>query len=210
MYKQPDSGSSGTINIRSPPLAKSSQRAILASARLAKTTMASSSSSRSKPKSCKRRTSSILTASMRTSFPSCRDLASILIYGESVRFGCVPAPATTQPAEESPPPLLKRADRPASASGDQRIGKRPWPPGPLHQRPSCSSACRHVALRGPNLRGLHRALSHLQRRAAWPGRLAEALRRPPFQELRSVAVARRDPECHPRGRPPDSSAGKVA
>src|ERR1035441_949977 len=117
MYKQPDSGSSGTINIRSAPLAKSSQRAILASARLAKTTMASSSSSRSKPKSCKRRTSSIFTASMRTSFPSCRALASILIYRESVRFGCVPSPATTQPAEESPPPILIQTK--ADAGGEQ-------------------------------------------------------------------------------------------
>src|ERR1700693_6346873 len=75
MYKQPDSGSSGTINIRSAPFAKSSQRAILASARLAKPTMASSSSSRSNPKSRNRRTLSIFTVSIRTSFPSCRDLA---------------------------------------------------------------------------------------------------------------------------------------
>src|ERR1035441_4701025 len=115
MYKQPDSGSSGTINIRSAPLAKSSHRAILASARLAKTTMASSSSSRSKPKSCKRRTSSIFTASMRTSFPSCRDLGSILIYRESVRFGCVPSP----PLHNLPKNLHRRLYR------GQRLQRQP-------------------------------------------------------------------------------------
>jgi hypothetical protein len=69
MYKHPDSGSSGTINIKSAPVEKSSRRAILASARLANPTMASSPSSCSNPKSRKRRTESILTASKVDIFP---------------------------------------------------------------------------------------------------------------------------------------------
>jgi len=135
---------------------------------------------------------------MGTSFPSSRDLASILIYRESIRFGCVPAPATTQPAEESPPPLSKRATLPASASGDRRIGK-----APLAARSTTSATFIFLSLptrcasRTKSARAAPRSL-HVFRngplgRGAWQRRCAG----PFFKSFDQLPVARCDPECHP-------------
>jgi len=124
-----------------------------------------------------------LTASIGTSFPSSRDLASILIYrGEhQIRLRtCSSHYATCRRISTA----ALKAGRSSSVSLWRSVNrKRPLPPGPLHQRPSCSSACRHVALRGPNLRGLRREPSRLQKRAAWPGCLAEACAGPFFKSF---------------------------